>query len=158
MGLCTKACVRAHHYAPACFTSLRCSGYSICQANLNDLVGSEMCHKGALMDEREHGANDTATSRRQRFRLMKALALETAFERRHIARARQHQTSVDDFLKAWPTHAPRQASRYCEIHKSGSEQFKKMSAFGDLMGRMSNGLADTLAILFMHLQVSGLVL
>lgn len=39
--------------------SPRCSGYSICQANLNDLVGSEMCHKAALMDEGEHGANDS---------------------------------------------------------------------------------------------------
>lgn len=35
-----------------------CSGHSICQA---DLVGSEMCHKGALMDEAEHGANDAPT-------------------------------------------------------------------------------------------------
>lgn len=34
------------------------------QANPNDLVGSEMCHKGALMDEREHAANDAAASTR----------------------------------------------------------------------------------------------
>lgn len=50
---------RVHHYAPACFMSPHCSGYSICQANPNDLVGREMCHKAALMDEGEHGANDT---------------------------------------------------------------------------------------------------
>lgn len=67
-----------HHYVPACFMSPRCSGYSICQENLNDLVGSEMCHKGALMDEGEHGANDTATSTRSHSRLMKALTPETA--------------------------------------------------------------------------------
>lgn len=35
-----------------------CSGHSICQPQL---VGSEMCHKGALMDEAEHGANDAPT-------------------------------------------------------------------------------------------------
>lgn len=55
-----------------------CSGYSICQANLNDLVGSEMCHKGALMDEGEHGANDTTTSTRLHSHLMKALTPEAA--------------------------------------------------------------------------------
>lgn len=61
-----------HHYASACFVSQRRSGYSICRANQNDLVGSEMCHKAALMDEGEHGANDTAASTRRHSRLMKA--------------------------------------------------------------------------------------
>lgn len=56
MHLCTKACVCAHHCTPACFMPPCCSGYSICQANLNDLVESEMRHKGALMDEGEHSA------------------------------------------------------------------------------------------------------
>lgn len=59
----TKASVRV--IGRACFMSLCFSGYSICHANLNDLVGSEMRHKGALMDEGEHGANDTATSTRR---------------------------------------------------------------------------------------------
>lgn len=70
MCLCTKASSRA------CL--LYVSTLLGCQANLNDLVGSEMCHKAALMDEGEHGANDTATSPRPHSLLMKALTPETA--------------------------------------------------------------------------------
>lgn len=53
--------------------------------NLSDLVASEMCHEGALMDKGEHGANDTATATCSHPRLTKAVAgPPNGGERRHV--------------------------------------------------------------------------
>lgn len=129
--------------------SPRCSGYSICQANLNDLVGSEMCHKAALMDEGEHGANDTATSPRPHSLLMKALTPETAtFNVPPMGGggAREEHREVFRWLPEsallTPKHLAGRTSRRREkTREPGSEKFKKMSAFfGGLIERMSNGV------------------
>lgn len=122
-----------------------CSGYSICQANLNDLVGSEMCHKGALMDEGEHGANDTTTSTRLHSHLTKALTPEAATFNGvcHWQTARCSHVSTSEVQMAfwkcsWRLQLARRTSRLCEIHESESKK-SKMPAFGDLIERMSNG-------------------
>lgn len=122
-----------------------CSGYSICQANLNDLVGSEMCHKGALMDEGEHGANDTTTSTCLHSHLMKALTPEAATFNGvcHCQTARRSHASTSEVQMAfwkcsWRLQLARRTSRRRDIHESESKKLK-MPAFGDLIERMSNG-------------------
>lgn len=102
--------------------------------DLNDLVGCEMCRKGTLMDEAECGANDTTP----RYRLMNALAPETgmfngfAIERRPAAPARQPASKIFKwlFLKE-------------QLRGMVDRKLNKMSAFGDLVERMSNGLRDS---------------
>lgn len=134
--------------APPCFMFVCRSGYSICQENLNDLVGSEMCHKGALMDEGEHGANDTATSTCSHSHLMKAPTPETVtFNGVCHWKGNTFLTHINirnlqmTFWKwCWWSHLVRRTSRCREIYESGREKFRKMSAFGDLIERMSNGL------------------
>lgn len=75
------------------------SDYPACHPNPTDLVGSELCHKGTLTDEAEHGANDTTL----RSRLMNALMPEMgmfngfAIEVGLVARARRHQNSSNGF-------------------------------------------------------------
>lgn len=75
------------------------SDYPACHPNPTDLVGSELCHKGTLTDEAEHGANDTTL----RSCLMNALMPETgmfngfAIEVGLVARARRHPNSSNGF-------------------------------------------------------------
>lgn len=102
--------------------------------DLDDLVRSEMCRKGTLTDEAERGANDTTPC----YRLMNALAPETgmfngfAIERRPAAPARQPASKPFKwlFLKEW-------------LRGMADRKLNKMSAFGDSVERMSNGLRDS---------------
>lgn len=131
--------------------SQRRSGYSICRANLNDLVGSEMCHKGALMDEGEHGANDTAASACRHSRLMKApslwkqtFSLLFFFEKgkwQRTTHARQRGEPSDDFPRA--ADALRNIKALGNINAWWSGEFRKVSAGGDVTETKSNGLRDT---------------
>lgn len=82
-----------------CDVPARSSDYSACHPHLNDLVRSEMCRKGTLTDEAEHGANDSTP----RSCLMNALTPETGMfngigiERRLAAQAWRHQNSSNGF-------------------------------------------------------------
>lgn len=150
-------CLRADRYPPACFMSPCCTGYSICQANLNDLVGSEMCHKGALMDEGEH----SATFAWPHSRLMKALTLETplmqsAIEKQHITRVYEHQKSSNDFLRgAADTHT---LSGEHQAFVKNMNQGVKSSTKCHFLEIWLNECLNIQGVLLMHFQVSGLVL
>lgn len=125
--------VCVHHYVAAA-RAVPSAGH------LNDLVGSEMCHKGALMDEGEHGANDPTAAARPRSHLMTGLTPDAdAFSGVFHRRAGSRRAAWESLhVASSGRRLVRRTSRRCEEHASERKR-RKMPAFGDLIEKMSNG-------------------
>lgn len=126
-----------------------CTNDSSCHPNLNDLVGRETCHKRSLTDEAEHGANDTTPCSR----LMNARTSEPGMFNGFAMEPRCSSTSASKLFK-WLSLKERLRGIMNPPVNHRGRKLRKMSAFGELMERMSNGLRDSTPIhlqIFMHL-------